>query len=169
MKARLSRAAKGSRLQVHAVLLFAGGRAERDDSAAEGSGLGLFVWSPLAGGFRRRSRDNKDAAARRATFDFPPVDKDRYGIVDAMRTVAEGHGVSVAQIALAWIPMTWSRASSLAAELEQLDTTRSVDVALSNEDLKALDEASRLRPEYCGGSRVDGPAPRESGSSANSG
>src|SRR6185436_2884332 len=69
-------------------------------------GLGLLVWSPLAGGFLsgKFTKDNQDAAARRATFDFPPVDKDRaYGIVDAMRTVADGRGVSVAQIALAWI------------------------------------------------------------------
>ena len=117
-------------------------------------GLGLLVWSPLAGGFLsgKFTRDNKDAAARRATFDFPPVDKDKaYGIVDAMRTIADGHGVSVAQIALAWI-LAHDVVTSViigARRLEQLDDNlKSVDVTLSNEELKALDEASRLRPEY---------------------
>ena len=117
-------------------------------------GLGLLVWSPLAGGFLsgKFTRDNQDAAARRATFDFPPVDKDRaYGIVEAMRTVADGHGVSVAQIALAWI-LAHDVVTSViigARKLEQLDDNlKSVDVMLSAGELKALDDASRLAPEY---------------------
>ena len=117
-------------------------------------GLGLLVWSPLAGGFLsgKFTRDHKDAAARRATFDFPPVDKDKaYGIVDAMRAVADGHGVSVAQIALAWVLAHEVVTSVIigARKLEQLDDNlKSVDVTLSTEELKTLDEASRLAPEY---------------------
>ena len=117
-------------------------------------GLGLLVWSPLAGGFLsgKFTRDNQDAAARRATFDFPPIDKQRaYGIVDALRTVADGRGVSVAQIALAWI-LAHDVVTSViigARKLEQLDDNlKSVDVVLSAEELKALDDASRLAPEY---------------------
>jgi len=117
-------------------------------------GLGLLVWSPLAGGFLsgKFTKDNQDAAARRATFDFPPVDKDRaYGIVDAMRTVADGHGVSVAQIALAWV-LAHDVVTSViigARKLEQLDDNlKSVDVRLTAGELKALDDASRLTPEY---------------------
>jgi aryl-alcohol dehydrogenase-like predicted oxidoreductase len=117
-------------------------------------GLGLLVWSPLAGGFLsgKFTRDNKDAAARRATFDFPPVDKEKaYRIVDAMRKVADGHGVSVAQIALAWI-LAHDVVTSViigARKVEQLDDNlKSVDVALSSEELQALDEVSRLTLEY---------------------
>ena len=117
-------------------------------------GLGLLVWSPLAGGFLsgKFTKDNQDAAARRATFDFPPVDKDRaYGIVDAMRTVADGHGVSVAQIALAWV-LAHDVVTSViigARKLEQLDDNlKAVDVALSAEDLAALNDVSKLTPEY---------------------
>ena len=41
--------------------------------------------------------------ARRVTFDFPPVDKERaFDILDVMAPIAEAHGVSVARIALAW-------------------------------------------------------------------
>src|ERR1700722_4362094 len=70
--------------------------------------LGLMVWSPLAGGLlsgKYKAADDKGpAGARRTTFDFPPVDRQRaFRCVDAMRPVAERHQVSVAQIALAWI------------------------------------------------------------------
>src|SRR5205823_5549694 len=52
--------------------------------------LGLLVWSPLAGGFLsgKFTRENRDETARRASFDFPPIDKEKaYAIVDTMRTV----------------------------------------------------------------------------------
>ena len=41
--------------------------------------LGLLVWSPLAGGFLsgKFTREGVDATGRRATFDFPPLDKER--------------------------------------------------------------------------------------------
>src|SRR5690606_2488763 len=68
--------------------------------------LGLLVWSPLAGGFLsgKFTRDGVDSSGRRASFDFPPLDKDRvYDIVDVMRSIAEAHQVSVSQVALAWL------------------------------------------------------------------
>src|ERR1700722_2247246 len=70
--------------------------------------LGLMVWSPLAGGLlsgKYKAADDKGpAGARRAAFDFPPIDRDRaFKCVDAMRPLAERRQVSVAQIALAWI------------------------------------------------------------------
>ena len=69
--------------------------------------LGLMVWSPLAGGLLsgKFGREGKGPeGARRTTFDFPPVDKDRaWACVEAMREVGEAHGVSVARVALAWL------------------------------------------------------------------
>jgi len=59
--------------------------------------VGLMVWSPLAGGLLsgKYGKDTKDAEGRRATFDFPPVDKDRaWKVVDAMRPIATAHGVT---------------------------------------------------------------------------
>src|SRR3954452_3792537 len=49
--------------------------------------LGLLVWSPLAGGFLsgKFTRNSTDEAARRAKFDFPPINKDKaFGIVDVL-------------------------------------------------------------------------------------
>src|SRR5215510_4913309 len=117
-------------------------------------GVGLLVWSPLAGGFLsgKFTRDNKDSAARRASFDFPPIDKDKaYGIVDVMKAIAANRGVSVPQIALAWI-LAHDVVTSViigARKLDQLDDNlKAVDVTLSAEEIKKLDEASSLKPEY---------------------
>ena len=69
--------------------------------------VGLMVWSPLAGGLLsgKFTRDRQgEQGSRRQTFDFPPVDRERaFACVDAMRPLAESRGVSVAQIALAWL------------------------------------------------------------------
>ena len=69
--------------------------------------LGLMVWSPLAGGLLsgKFARDGEGPeGARRASFDFPIVDKARaFRCIDAMRPIAENHQVSVARIALAWL------------------------------------------------------------------
>src|SRR6202034_2817016 len=70
-------------------------------------GVGLLVWSPLAGGLLsgKFGRDVKaEAGSRRVAFDFPPVNLERaYGCIDAMRGAAQARGVSVAQIAIAWL------------------------------------------------------------------
>lgn len=116
--------------------------------------LGLLVWSPLAGGFLtgKFTREGVDASGRRASFDFPPVDKENaYAIIDAMRPMAQARNVSVSQIALAWLlaqPVTTSVIIG-ARKPEQLeDNLKSIDVMLSQDDLKKLDDVSRLRPEY---------------------
>ncbi len=117
-------------------------------------GVGLLVWSPLAGGFLsgKFTRGGTDAAGRRAKFDFPPVDKEQaYDIVDAMRPVAAAHGATVPQVALAWL-LAQPAVSSIiigARKPEQLDDKlKSVELALSPDELTALSEASRLKVEY---------------------
>ncbi len=70
-------------------------------------GVGLMVWSPLAGGLLsgKYARDQQgEEGSRRTTFDFPPVNRERaFDCVDAMRMIAQAHKASVAQIALAWL------------------------------------------------------------------
>ena len=117
-------------------------------------GLGLLVWSPLAGGFLsgKFTRNNGDDAARRAKFDFPPVNKEKgFDILDVAKAIADRHSVSVAQIALAWILANSAVTSVIigARKPSQLeDNLKAIDVKLSADDLKALDEASKLTPEY---------------------
>ncbi len=123
----------------------------------EDQGLGIMVWSPLAGGFlsgkfKRNSAGPNDA--RRVVFDFPPVDKERgFDIIDVMQTVADKHGTSVARVALAWL-LTRKGVMSViigAKTNEQLtDNLEAVNLKLDAEDLAALDKVSALRPEYPG-------------------
>jgi aryl-alcohol dehydrogenase-like predicted oxidoreductase len=116
--------------------------------------LGLLVWSPLAGGFLsgKFTRDAADADARRAKFDFPPIDKERsYDVVDVLARIARERTVTVPQVALAWILANPAVTSVIigAKSLTQLDDNlKSVDVTLTAEDMKALDEVSRIRVEY---------------------
>jgi aryl-alcohol dehydrogenase-like predicted oxidoreductase len=116
--------------------------------------LGLLVWSPLAGGFLsgKFTRNSGDEAARRATFDFPPVNKEKaFDIIDVLKTIADSRSVSVAQVAIAWLlaqPVTTTVIIG-ARKLSQLeDNLRAVEITLSADELKALDEVSRLAPEY---------------------
>lgn len=117
--------------------------------------VGLMVWSPLAGGLLtgKFERGGSGAeGARRATFDFPPVNKDRaFDSVDVMREIAEEHDVSIPQIALAWLlhqPVVTSVIIG-AKRMEQLeDNLQSIHVQLSDEQLQRLNEVSQLPPEY---------------------
>jgi aryl-alcohol dehydrogenase-like predicted oxidoreductase len=124
----------------------------------EDQNLGLMVWSPLAGGLlsgKFSGADDKGpAGARRASFDFPPVDRPRaFRCVDAMRPIAAVHQVSVAQIALAWI-LSKSFVSSVivgAKSIEQLrENLAATRVRLAPEEIAALDAVSELPPEYPG-------------------
>ena len=120
-------------------------------------GVGLMVWSPLAGGLLsgKVSRDRAAVAGdRRANFDFPPVDKARaFDCIDAMRAIADGRGVSVAQIALAWLLHQPQVTSVIigAKKPEQLaDNVGAVKVQLTAEELASLDAAGKLPAEYPG-------------------
>jgi aryl-alcohol dehydrogenase-like predicted oxidoreductase len=121
----------------------------------QSEGVGLMVWSPLAGGLLsgKYTRDGKGAEGdRRTSFDFPPVDKDRgWAVIDAMRPIAERHGVSVAQIALAWLLSRKVVTSIIvgAKRPEQLeDNIAATRLTLSDDDKAALDEVSKLPSEY---------------------
>lgn len=119
--------------------------------------LGLLPWSPLAGGFlsgkytRSGSSDND---ARRQKFDFPPVDKEKaYNIIDVMQEIAKRKNATVAQVALSWLlhqPFVTSVILGAKNEKQLKDNLGAVDVKLDAEELKKLDEVSRLSPEYPG-------------------
>jgi aryl-alcohol dehydrogenase-like predicted oxidoreductase len=117
--------------------------------------VGILVWSPLAGGLLTGKFDRQGdgpEGARRANFDFPPVHKERaFDCVDVMREVAEEQGVSVPQIALAWLLQQRAVTSVIigAKRMEQLeDNLKAVTVTLTEEQLQRLDAVSQLPSEY---------------------
>ena len=121
----------------------------------QSEGLGLMVWSPLAGGFLSgKYTRGGEANGRRANFDFPPVDADKaYDVIDVMREIAQARGCTVAQVALAWLLAKPAVSTVIvgAKRLDQLsDNLGAVEVRLSAEDIGRLDSASALAPEYPG-------------------
>lgn len=119
--------------------------------------VGLMVWSPLAGGLLsgKYTRDQQgEQGSRRMSVDFPPVQKDRaYDCIEAMRPMAESRGVSVAQIALAWLLHQPHVTSVIvgAKRVDQLeDNIAATTVELSAADLDAIDKVSALPAEYPG-------------------
>jgi len=117
--------------------------------------LALLAWSPLAGGLLSgKFGPDTTNGGRRATFDFPPVDKDKaWACVAAMRTIAEKHAASVASVALAYVlakPFVTSVVIG-AKRLDQLEQNLgAVHLALDPDDLSLLDSVSALTPEYPG-------------------
>jgi aryl-alcohol dehydrogenase-like predicted oxidoreductase len=114
--------------------------------------LGTLVWSPLAGGLLsgkyRRGQDAPEGSRHLTDWDEPPVyDEDAlYDTIDALVDVADGRGVSAAQVALAWLLGRPSISSivvgartdeQLAANLEAAELT------LSDDERNSLEEASR--------------------------
>jgi aryl-alcohol dehydrogenase-like predicted oxidoreductase len=115
-------------------------------------GLGTLIWSPLAGGLLsgkyRRGEDAPEGSRHFGGWDEPPVyDEDKlYDTIDVLVAIADGHGVSAAQVALAWL-LTRPTISSVivgARTDEQLaDNLKAAELTLSDDELTKLDEVSR--------------------------
>ena len=121
------------------------------------AGLGLMVWSPLAGGLLSgKFGPGAPVAegARRTSFDFPPVNLERgWACVAAMRRIGEARGVSVARVALAWLLAKPHVMSIIigAKTVEQLeDNLAATDLELAPAELAELDRVSALPAEYPG-------------------
>ncbi len=124
---------------------------------AEDHQLAIFPWSPLAGGFlsgKFTRAGSKEEGARRANFDFPPVDKEKaYDLIEVMTGIAKAHDSSVAQIALAWVRQQPGITSTIigAKTIEQLKSNIiSTDIALTASDLDQINQISPLPMQYPG-------------------
>jgi aryl-alcohol dehydrogenase-like predicted oxidoreductase len=118
-------------------------------------GLGLTVWSPLAGGFlsgKYTRQSLADPQNRYSGFDILPFDKEAgFALVERMRAMAERRKASVAQLALAWLLAKPAVTSVIlgAAKPEQLaDNLGAADLKLSAEEVAELDAATPLAPVY---------------------
>lgn len=124
--------------------------------AALDQGLGVMVWSPLAGGFLsgKYRRDTRPESGRHLTeWSEPPVyDEGKlYDVVDVLVDIAHAHGVSAAQVALAWLLTRPAVATVVvgARTNEQLaDNLAAASLELTDSDLERLDEVSRPNVPY---------------------
>jgi aryl-alcohol dehydrogenase-like predicted oxidoreductase len=113
-------------------------------------GLGILVWSPLAGGLLsgKYRRDAQPEEGRHlGDWDEPPVrDQEQlYDIVDVLVEIAEGHGVSAARVALAYTlakPGVSSVVIGARKEEQLVDNLAAADLELSDDERARLDEVS---------------------------
>ncbi|NLS04809.1 aldo/keto reductase [Rhizobium sp. P32RR-XVIII] len=114
-------------------------------------GLGVLVWSPLAGGLlsgkHRRNQATPEGTRQFAGWTEPPIrDENRlWNIVDALVSIAESRGVSAAQIALAWLIGRKAVTSVVIGgrtEAQFKDNLAAADLTLSEEERKRLDDVS---------------------------
>jgi aryl-alcohol dehydrogenase (NADP+) len=118
-------------------------------------GMGMLPWSPLGGGWLsgKYSREQRPSGDTRLGDD-PNRGMEAYDrrgtertweIIDAVQTVAEARGVSMAEVALAWVTDRPGVTSTIlgARTSEQLaNNLKAADLHLSAEETAALEKAS---------------------------
>jgi aryl-alcohol dehydrogenase-like predicted oxidoreductase len=113
-------------------------------------GLGILVWSPLAGGLLsgKYRRNSQPASGRQLTdWDEPPVyDREGlYDIVEVLISVGERHGVSAAQVALAYTlgrPGVTSLVIGARTTEQLADNLAAADLVLTEAERAELDKVS---------------------------
>ena len=120
-------------------------------------GIGVLVWSPLAAGLlsgkHRRGVETPEGSRQAAGWNEPPIrDMHRlWNIVDTLVEIGDAQGVEAAQIALAWL-LSRPAVTSLVVGGRSVDqferNFRAVDVVLSEDELRRLNDVSRLPLMY---------------------
>jgi aryl-alcohol dehydrogenase-like predicted oxidoreductase len=121
--------------------------------AAIDQGLGILVWSPLAGGLLsgkyRRDTATPEGTRRFAGWDEPPVHDEAklYDTIDALIEIGSARGVSAAQIALAYLigkPGVTSLVVGARTEQQLADNLAAAEVVLTAQERARLDEVSAM-------------------------
>ncbi len=131
--------------------------------ACQSEGLGLLSWSPLASGWLtgKYQRDQPPSGGTRAAENADLGMKiwnqrghleQTWQVLDAVRKVADGRGVTMSQVAIAWLLGRPAVTSVIlgARTLRQLEENMAAaEVRLSAEEIRLLDEVSEpLAPDY---------------------
>lgn len=116
-------------------------------------GLGVLVWSPLAGGLLsgkyRRGEGDPEGSRRFQGWTEPPVNDEEglWDIVETLVDVGKGHGVSAAQVALAYTlaqPAVTSVIVGARTEEQLRDNLAAAELSLSEVELERLETISRV-------------------------
>jgi aryl-alcohol dehydrogenase-like predicted oxidoreductase len=119
------------------------------------AGIGIMVWSPLAGGFLsgKYSRENPQGDGGRLTgFDILPFDRDRgYALIEVLKEIASNHNASPSQVAIAWLLNRPAVASVLigANKIGQLeDNLAAANLKLTSDESSKLDDLTKPAAIY---------------------
>jgi aryl-alcohol dehydrogenase-like predicted oxidoreductase len=114
-------------------------------------GLGVLVWSPIAGGLlsgkHRRNQAAPEGTRQFAGWTEPPIrDEDRlWNIVETLVSIGDTRGVSAAQVALSWLIGRQAVTSVIIGgrtEEQFRDNLAAADFKLSGEERQRLDDVS---------------------------
>ncbi len=119
--------------------------------AAIEEGLGVLVWSPLAGGLLtgkfRRGQPAPEGVRGLSEWGEPPVyDEDKlYDTIELLAEIGQSHGVSASQVALAWLlgrPAVSSVIIGARTDEQLADNLAAAQLELSGEERARLDAVS---------------------------
>jgi aryl-alcohol dehydrogenase-like predicted oxidoreductase len=114
-------------------------------------GVEILVWSPLAGGLLsgkyRRGKDMPEGSRGLTDWNEPPVrDEEKlYDIVEVLVEIGEGHGVSAAQVAIAWLlgrPGVASVVVGARTDEQLADNLKAAELTLDDDERARLDDVS---------------------------
>jgi aryl-alcohol dehydrogenase-like predicted oxidoreductase len=114
-------------------------------------GVEILVWSPLAGGLLsgkyRRGQDGPEGSRHLTDWNEPPVrdEEQLYDIVDALVEIGEAHGVSAAQVAIAWLlgrPGVASVVIGARTDEQLADNLAAAELELTADERSRLDDVS---------------------------
>ena len=116
------------------------------------AGLGTMIWSPLAGGLLsgkyRRDQATPEGTRFANGWQEPPIhdEKRLFDLIETLVEVGDAHGVSAAQVALAWIterPGVTSAVIGARKEHQLEDNLASAELQLSADEYAAIEKVSR--------------------------
>ena len=113
----------------------------------ENAGIGVLVWSPLAGGFLSGKYTREyptPEGTRRSKYQFPPIDVEKgYDVVDVLKQIAQSYQATPAQVALAWI-LTKPFISSIIVGANKIshleDNLGAVELNLSAQEVEKIEQ-----------------------------
>jgi aryl-alcohol dehydrogenase-like predicted oxidoreductase len=120
-------------------------------------GLGILIWSPLAGGLLsgkyRRGQQAPEGSRHFQNWGEPPVhdEEQLYNIIDVLVEISDSRKVSAAQVALAYLlgrPGITSVLIGARTEAQLVDNLAAANLALSPEERSRLDSVSLPRLLY---------------------
>jgi len=116
-------------------------------------GVGMLVWSPLAGGLLsgkyRRGQAMPEGSRHLTDWNEPPVrdEEQTYDVIEAAVEIGAAHGVSAAQVALAWLlgrPGVTSLVIGARTDEQLADNLGAADLVLTEDERRRLDDVSLL-------------------------